>query len=315
MATDWGSAGQVRNARERQEPMEKNNTSCSTCTRVIAGPMKNDLGKVISDAEKRFHSGTAEPGPSASTEEIKMKDVYRKCCSCHMMKAFTDGRDIHRVYSKPQWCCFSCNSLQKRIACIQDSARAILGWYDVRQRIRDRGSSTPGWTHVRKTERARFMERAAGLTKDDLRNAMLDAVRHLRKQRKNWVDRRRRNVKRRGDKKLHDKVHRETPMSKLTHMQNERLVYVQGKLQGTSVLLHASIREASKHKGTKVPTNTLDKAKAVAAEIVKLVKMASDIHATGKRPRGMLPSFFQDAKRAIDVANEVSAKMSSLLAD
>ena len=188
MATDWGSAGQVRNARERQEPMEKNNTSCSTCTRVIAGPMKNDLGKVISDAEKRFHSGTAEPGPSASTEEIKMKDVYRKCCSCHMMKAFTDGRDVHRVYSKPQWCCFSCNSLQKRIACIQDSARAILGWYDVRQRIRDRGSSTPGWTHVRKTERARFMERAAGLTKDDLRNAMLDAVRRLSKKRKLMYD-------------------------------------------------------------------------------------------------------------------------------
>ena len=104
-------------------------------------------------------------------------------------------------------------------------------------------------------------------------------------------------------------------MSKLTHMQNERLVYIQGKLQGTSVLLRASIREASKHKGTKVPTNTLDKAKAVAAKIVKLVKMASDIHATGKRPRGMLPSFFQDAKQAIDVANEVSAKMSSLLAD
>ena len=90
---------------------------------------------------------------------------------------------------------------------------------------------------------------------------------------------------------------------------------VQGRLQEASVFLHASIREASKHKGTQVPTNTLDKAKAVTAEIVKLVTMASDIHATGKMPGGMFPSFFEDAKQAIDVAKEVSAKMNSLLVE
>ena len=304
MATDFGSMGGGRNAREREEPMEKDNTSCSTYARVIAGPMKNDLRKVLSDAEKRSPSGRAEPGPSASTEEIKMKDVYRKCCSCHMMKA-----------RKPQCRCDSCKTLLKRISRIQDSPRAVLGWFDVRPRIRDRARSISGWKHVIKTERARFMERAAGLMKDELRKAMLDAVRHLRQKRKAWVKRERRNTKRPGDKKPHDKVHRETPTSKLAHMQNERLVYVQGKLQSTSVLLHASIRDASKHEGTKVPTNTLDKAKAVTAEIAKLVTKASDIHATDKRPRGMFPSFFEDAEQAIDVAKGVSAKMSSLLAD
>ena len=129
------------------------------------------------------------------------------------------------------------------------------------------------------------------------------------------VKRRRINVKRPEEKKPEDKVLRETPMKKLSHKQNERLVCVRGKLQETSLLLHASIREVSKHKGTKVPTNTLDKAKAVTAEIMKLVTMASDIHATGKMPGGMFPSFFEDAKQAIDVAKEVSAKMNSLLVE
>ena len=192
MATESDSAGQGRNAREREEPMEKDNTSCSTCARVIAEPMKNDLRKVISDAEMRFHSGTAEPVPSASTEEIKMEDVYRKCYSCHMMKAFIDGRGVHRKRDfdnrKPLWCCFSCKSLQKRIARIQDSGRAIRGWYDVRQRVRYSGRAIRGWKRVRKNERARFMERAAGLMKDDLRKAMLDALRRLRKKRSGMVD-------------------------------------------------------------------------------------------------------------------------------
>ena len=205
------------------------------------------------------------------------------------------------------------------------------------------------------------------MMKDDLRQAMLDAVRSLRKKRRAMRDavgrlrrkgkakgkakphaqassgkaldkggiadtaagekaesatdtepvvkRRRIDVKKPGDKKLDDKVHKETPMSKLTHTQDERLVCVQSKLQDTFVLLHASFREASKHKGTKVPNNTLDKAKAITAEIVKFVTMASDIHAAGKMPRGMFLPFLEDAKRAIDVAKEVSAKMSSLLVD
>ena len=144
MATDSGSAGQWRNARKRQEPMEKENTSA---------------------------------------QEIKMEDVYRKCCSCHMMKAFVDVRDVHRKRDfenyKPQWCCLECMRLEKRIARIQDSGRAILGWYDVRKRIRDSGRAIPGWDDVRKNEKTRLMERAAGLMKDDFRKAMLDAVRRL----------------------------------------------------------------------------------------------------------------------------------------
>ena len=143
-----------------------------------------------------------------------MEDVYRKCYSCHMMKAFIDGRGVHRTRDfdnrKPLWCCFSCKSLQKRIARIQDSGRAIRGWYDVRQRVRDSGRAIRGWKRVRKNERARFMERAAGLMKDDLRKAMLDAVRHLRKKREVWVKRRRRNVKRAGEKKPDEKVRRES---------------------------------------------------------------------------------------------------------
>ena len=282
MATDSDSAGQERNARKREEPMEKDNVSA---------------------------------------QEIKTEDVYRKCCSCHMMKAWIHGRGKQR--------CVECTSLQMRISRIQVSDRAVRGWYT-----------------VRKNERVRFMEQAAGLKKDDLREAMLDAVCRLRKKRilakldgvchlddgsiadtgasekaesaadsEPVVKRRRSNVKRPGEKKPDEKVRRKTPMRNLTSMQNERLVYVQGRLQEASVLLNASIREASKHKGTQVPTNTLDKAKAVTAEIVKLVTMASDMHATGKTPRGMFPYFFEDAKHAIDVAKEVFPKMNSLIVD
>ena len=129
------------------------------------------------------------------------------------------------------------------------------------------------------------------------------------------VKRSRRSVKSPGEKKLEDKVLRETPMQKLTHQQNERLVRVQGKLQEASLLLHALICESSKHKGTKVPSNMLDKAKAVAAELVKLVTMASDMHATDKTPEGMIPVFWKDAKHATHVAKDVSAKMSSLIVD
>ena len=70
-------------------------------------------------------------------------------------------------------------------------------------------------------------------------------------------------------------------MRKLTYVQNERLVCVQGRLQEASLFLPASIREASKHKRTKVPTTMLEKAEAATAEIVKLVSMASDMHAAG----------------------------------
>ena len=57
----------------------------------------------FSESRKMVHSGTAEPGPSASTEEIKMEDIYRKCWSGYMIKAFTDGRGDHRVDRKPLW--------------------------------------------------------------------------------------------------------------------------------------------------------------------------------------------------------------------
>ena len=104
-------------------------------------------------------------------------------------------------------------------------------------------------------------------------------------------------------------------MQKLTLQQNELLVRDQGKLQEASLLLHAMICESSKHKGTKIPSNMLDEAKAVAAELVKLVTMASDMHATDKTPQGMIPVFWKDAKHAIHVAKDVSAKMSSLIVD
>ena len=317
------------------------------------------------DAEMRFHSSTAEPVPSASTREIKMKDVYRKCCSCHMMKAFIDVRGVQRKRDfgnhKLQWCCLECMSLKKRIARLQDSARAILGWNDIRRR-----SGVPSWDDIRKNESARFMEQAAGLMKDDLRKAMSDAVRRLRKKKKALlkaerrrkkskakakakshaqassgkaldkgsiadtgagekaesaastepvVKRKRPNVKRPKEKKPEDEVLRETSMKKLTQKQNDRLVCVRGKLQETSLLLHAWIREVSKHRGTKVPINTLEKVKAVTADILKLVTMASDMHATGKTPQAMFSSVFQDAKHAIEVAKEVFAKMSSLIVD
>ena len=133
MATDSGSAGQGRNARKRQELMEKDNVSA---------------------------------------QEIKTEDVYRKCCSCHMMKTFIDVRGVHRKRDfdnhKLHWCCLECMSLEERIARIQDSARAILGWNDLRWRSR-----VPGWYDIIKNERARFMERAAGLMKDDLRKAII----------------------------------------------------------------------------------------------------------------------------------------------
>ena len=104
-------------------------------------------------------------------------------------------------------------------------------------------------------------------------------------------------------------------MQKLTLQQNELLVRDQGKLQEASLLLHAMICESSKHKGTKIPSNMLDEAKAVAAELVKLVTMASDMHATDKTPEGMIPVFWKDATHAIGVAQDVSAKMSLLIVD
>ena len=56
-------------------------------------------------------------------------------------------------------------------------------------------------------------------------------------------------------------------------------------------------------------------AKALTTEIVKLVVMASDMHAIGKTPQAMFSSLYQDVKHAIDVAKEVCAKMSSLIVD
>ena len=87
MATDLDSAGQERNARKREEPMEKDNVSA---------------------------------------QEIKTEDVYRKCCSCHMMKAWIHGRGRQR--------CVECMSLQMRISRIQVSDRAVRGWYTVRKK-------------------------------------------------------------------------------------------------------------------------------------------------------------------------------------
>ena len=108
-----------------------------------AKPTKSEMKKAKSDTEITLHPCTADLVPLASSEVIKIGGVYRKCCSCHLMKALAEGNDV-------------------RSRCdldIQDSGRAIEGWNDVRE-----------------GERARFMERAAGLMKDDLRKAMLDAV-------------------------------------------------------------------------------------------------------------------------------------------
>ena len=128
-----------------------------------AKPTKIEMKKAKSDTEIALHPCTADLVPLASSGEIKMEGVYRKCCSCHQMKASAEGNDVRgRCDSngrKSQWRCSECNNLKSRIARIQDSGRAIEGWNDVRE-----------------GERARFMERAAGLMKDDLRKAMLDAV-------------------------------------------------------------------------------------------------------------------------------------------
>ena len=118
-----------------------------------------------------------------------------------------------------------------------------------------------------------------------------------------------------GEEKLNEKALRVTSMKELTSKQNERLVSVESTLQKTSLSLHARIREASKHKGSKVPTDTLDKANAVAAKVLELITMASDLQTAGKAAHGVVPVFFKDAKHAVFEANWVSAKMKSLIVD
>ncbi|CAK0870434.1 unnamed protein product, partial [Prorocentrum cordatum] len=127
--------------------------------------------------------------------------------------------------------------------------------------------------------------------------------------------RRRRSGKGPGEEKPEDKTPKEKPIKELTPQQNERLQTIEGKLQDTSLHLHATICEANGHKGTKVPTDTLDKANEVAAEVEKLVKTASDMHAAGKAPQGVVATFFKDAKNAMDEAKGLSAKMCSLISD
>ena len=118
-----------------------------------------------------------------------------------------------------------------------------------------------------------------------------------------------------GEEKLNEKASRVTSMKKLTSKQNERLVSVESTLQNTSLSLHASLREASKHEGSKVPTDTLEKANTVAAKVLELITMASDLQTAGKAAHGVVPVFFKDAKHAVFQANWLSAKMRSLIVD
>ena len=117
-----------------------------------AKPTKSEMKKAKSDTEITLHPCTADLVPLASSEVIKIGGVYRKCCSCHLMKALAEGNDVRSRSDfdgrKSQWRCSECNKVKSRIARIQHSARAIEGWNDVRE-----------------GETARFMERMAGLIK------------------------------------------------------------------------------------------------------------------------------------------------------
>ena len=104
-------------------------------------------------------------------------------------------------------------------------------------------------------------------------------------------------------------------MKKLTSKENERLVSVEGELQGTSQLLHASILKGSNHRGRKVPTNTLKQAYAVISKVGYLISKASEIQTAGKVSHGEAQGFFKDAKGVVNEAKEVSAKMSSFIMD
>ena len=104
-------------------------------------------------------------------------------------------------------------------------------------------------------------------------------------------------------------------MKKLTSKENERLVSVEGQLQGTSQLLHASILKGSNHRGRKVPTNTLKKANAVVAKVGYLISKASEIRTAGKVPHGEALGFFKDAKGVVNEAKEVSANIRSFIMD
>ena len=119
---------------------------------LTARPTKCEMKKAKSDTEIALHPCTPVLVPLASSGEIKMEGVYRKCCSCHLMKALAEGNDVRSRSDfdgrKSQWRCSECNKVKSRIARIQHSARAIEGWNDVRE-----------------GETARFMERMAGLIK------------------------------------------------------------------------------------------------------------------------------------------------------
>ena len=108
---------------------------------------------------------------------------------------------------------------------------------------------------------------------------------------------------------------KEKPIKELTAQQNIRIQSVEGKLQDASLKLCTTICEANEHKGTRVPTDTLDKANEVAADVEMLVKAASGMHAAGKAPQGAVTAFFKAAKSAMDEAKELSAKMKSLISD